>query len=610
MQLLQMFHELFWVSHPLGAFKRVWQCVVLGFSVAVLGSLGACSQDADESRSTRRAIAQSQAIASDFLQTELALSPETASRLNLERYLGPSANFALDNHSQAGFERRRLVRIELLQRLQSRPRLPGGHPLTRDLEVAEQAISDLIALEQLGYGRFGYSSLRPYAIDPFSGIWIDGPNLLAYRQSINNAEQATAYLSRMRALSAALQDTKRRLIADQASGIVIPRTLAIETRNRLQRLLDDEATGLNRLADTFNALILNVGDLDSKRRDQLTALVRRELTENLRPAYRELLDALETQSDVTTDKSGIWAQPQGQDLFTGIIRADIGEPANTVRLHDGHLETAISQRQALTQMMSLDPDLIDNAPPKPMRLSLQFAWYESILSPPVITQSEPDSNPAPIDTLLALAPKTVATRVQYQPSFAAQADAMRSFQSLFQTPPYREWQTNGAGERTPYRKIVEYPAIKEAWRYYIWDQYESELESEADAQPDPMRAIAHETVGLVQTVLAAADTGIHLNRWTIAEAADYIAVNSGLEEPLARQLALTIAAKPGYHSAVAIARHRFGALSERAQAVLGEQYSEADFQRTLIEPGPRPLPLIERDVEAWYGGRLAALSSN
>ena len=615
MQLLQIFHELFRISRLMRASHRIWQIAVLSFSVALAGSLSACGQNVEESRSTRRAIAQSQAIAADFLRTELALSPETASRLNLERYLGPSANFALDNHSQAGFERRRLVRIELLQRLRSRPRLPEGHSLTRDLEVAERALSDIISLEQLGYGRFGYASLRPYAIDPFSGVWIEGPNLLAYRQAIVTADQATAYLVRMRALSAALEDTKRRLIADQASGIVIPRMLATETQNRLERLLDDDVSGLNRLSETFDALIETVDDLDDDRRIQLSELVALELEEKLRPAYRDLMRVLETTSDATADKSGIWAQPQGQALFSGIIKAALGEDTNTVRLHDGHLETVAQARLSLSQLMQPDPSLGDSAPEKPERLSLQFAWYEALFPAPVAAANVADS--PPIDTLLALAPKTVAARVQAQPGFTAQANAMEQFKKLLQTAPYSTWQDEGAGQRTAFRQIVEYPAIEEAWRYYIWEQMAPV--SEAMAAEDvaagatttaPMKAIADQRVSLIQSALAAADTGIHLNRWTIAEATNEIALNTGLAEPLARQLALTITAKPGYHSAVAIARHRITALSERAQAVLGEQYSETDFQRTLIEPGPRPLPLIERDIEAWYGARLAAQTSN
>lgn len=608
MQLLRMFHQLFWDSRLFGGLKRVWQLLFLGISVALMSGLSACSQNVDESRSTRRAIAQSQAIAADFLRTELALSPETASRLNLERYLGPSANFALDNHSQAGFERRRLVRIELLQRLQTRPRLPDGHLLTRDLDVAEQALSDIIALEQLGYGRFGYASLRPYAVDPFSGIWIDGPNLLAYRQSINNADQAAAYLARMSALSAALQDTKRRLIADQASGIVIPRVLVTETRDRLQRLLEDEASGLNQLSDTFDALILNVDDLDSDRRARLSSLVTLELKENLRPAYRELMLALENMPDATSDKPGIWAQPQGQELFTGIIKAALGESVNITRLHDGHLETVAATRQALSQLMTLDPALREAAAEKPERLSLQFIWFEQAQPVQPAPIASAVTEPAPIDTLLALAPETALLRVQSDPAFPAQAEALQRFQTLLQTPPYQTWQTEGAGERTPYRQIVEYPAIEEAWQYFIWDHSTEPVP--VNAEPDPMGAVAQASIDLIQSVLAAADTGIHLSRWTIAEATDYIAVNAGLDEPLARELALTVAAKPGYHSAVAIARHRYKALSERAQAVLGAQYSESEFQHTLIEPGPRPLPLIEQDVEAWYGDRLAAQSSN
>jgi len=412
----------------------------------------------------------------------------------------------------------------------------------------------------------------------------------------------------MRALSAALQDTKRRLIADQASGIVIPRSLATETQNRVQRLLEDEDTGLNQLLGTFNALIQNVDDLDSDRREQLSLLVRLELEEKLRPAYRELMLALDSTSDATSDKPGIWAQPQGQELFTGIIKAALGEATNITRLHDGHLETVASERQALSQMMMPDPALADTLPEKPDRLAQQFVWFEQIQPVSDGVLSNPAAEPAPIDTLLAMAPQTVMTRMQSNAAFAAQADAVQRFQVILQTAPYQSWLAEGAGERTPYRQIVEYPAIEEAWQYFIWDQSTEAVAP--DAEPDPMWAIAHASIDLIQSVLAAADTGIHLNRWTIAEATDYIAQNAGLGEPLSRELALTVAARPGYHSAVAIARHRYTALSERARAVLGAQYSEAEFQRTLIEPGPRPLSLIEQDVEAWYGDRLAAQSSN
>ena len=145
--------------------------------------------------------------------------------------------------------------------------------------------------------------------------------------------------------------------------------------------------------------------------------------------------------------------------------------------------------------------------------------------------------------------------------------------------------------------VMDYAAIFEAWRIYIWKQ--------TPLPEDPVEQLAKERIALIQMTLAAADTGLHLERWTLAETTEFIAIQTGLNEPLSRQLALSVMARPGYHAATASAVQTIEALSTRAKAVLGERYSETDFQRALIAPGPRPLPLIELDIETWYGERLA-----
>ena len=606
MQLLQMFHNLFRISRLLRVLFGVRRVFLIGVCFGLFGTLSACSQNTDESRSTRRAIAQSQAIAADFLRTELALSPETASRLNLERYLGPNANSALDNHSQAGFERRRLVRIELLQRLQSRPKLPDEHPLTRDLLVVERALIDLISLEQLGYGRFDYFDYRPYAIDPFSGIWIEGPALLAYRQSITNADQATAYLARLRALSASVEDTKRRLIADQASGVLLPRALAEETRARLSRLLADEVNGLGRLTETYNALTASVTDLDEAQRERLENLVRLEVDERLRLTYSDLLATLDAGMEETADQAGVWAQPRGQDLYAGILRMSLGEALNTDRLHDSQIDAVTRQFERVSAMIILpiDSETSDNAPPADLSSRLQ--QLEVTESQDLLAAASLELTPDRADTLLELAPKSEWQIVVEAPSFAAQVDAITQFQSNFDVAPYSTWRTEGAAGQAPYRALTEYPAIESAWKNYVWQRSVDASEASDTVLP----VIAGQSISLIQSAFAATDTGIHLNRWSIAEATDFIALNTGLNEGTARQLALSIAARPGYHASVSVAWQRFESLSERAKAVLGERYSEIEFQRTLIEPGPRPLSLIEKDVEAWYGSRLASNTAN
>lgn len=603
MQQLQMFHTSLHKSRLSGAMKRVRTTAISLLASAVLIAPSACSQSDDGSRSTRRAITQSQAIAADFLGTELALSPETASRLDMEAYLGPSAIYTLDNHSQAGFERRRLVRIELLQRLRQRPRLPADHALTRDLAVAETAIVDLISLEQLGYGRFDYADQRPYALDPYSGIWIEGPNLLAYRQTINTVDQAAAFMARLRSLSAAVEDTRRRLIADRAAGLEMPRALAEETSRRLDLLTADAPSALDLLTATFAALTLDVSDLEPDQREQLVSVVQNEVRDRLRPALRDLSDTVAEMAEDASDQAGIWAQPKGQDLFVGILKASIGEQLNSERLHVRHVEDVAAQSQALRELLVLptaeDAPAPTEPPIRPERLQDQLAWFESLVSEPEPVAPPTDVPVREADIVERLAPRTVWALIQEAPSFQAQIDAASSYQSLWVTQPYLTWRTEGDGELPAYRTLTAYPAIDDAWRLYVW---QNSFEPSSSA---PLDQAAYASIRLIQSTLAAADTGIHLDRWTLSEATSYIAEQSGLSEPFSRQLALRIMARPGYHTAVAAAYYRFETLAERAQAVLGERYSETDFQRTLIQPGPRPLPFIETDVEAWYGARLA-----
>ncbi len=597
MQLLHMFHIPCVRIPDLGPQTYALKLLFAAVIVAISTPLTACSQNEDGSRSTRRAIAQSQAIAADFLRTELALSPELASRLGLEDELGRSAAFALDNHSQAGFERRRLVRIELLQRLRQRPLLPDGHPLTPDLLIAETALTDLIALEQFGYGRHNYASQRPYAIDPYSGVWIDGPNLLAYRQTINTPEDAAAYIARLRSLSEALKDTRRRLFADQAAGIYLPKNLAEETKLRMSRLIAPDPNGLDLIVTTFEALIRDVPDLEPGQRRQMVELVRSELNDNLRPAYQALLEALEDTSDAFSDQAGIWALPQGVELYGAIVRAATGADLATDRLHQRYIEDVVALRSEFEALLVLDVDTSETdaaaIDPGPERLSARLAWFaeaqNGVEAPPAES-----IEPPPLEVLKALAPQSIWQRISSTTDLEVQINRITRLSELMNTDPYLSWQR--VAGLPSYRAITDYPAIVEAWRLYVWAQQ--------PVSTDPMLRVADQRIPLIQMTLAAADTGLHIERWTLAEASDFIAVNTGLDEPLSRQLALSIMAQPGYHAATASAVQTIEALSTRAKAVLGERYSETDFQRALIAPGPRPLPLIELDIEAWYGERL------
>jgi uncharacterized protein (DUF885 family) len=357
------------------------------------------------------------------------------------------------------------------------------------------------------------------------------------------------------------------------------------------------------LAATFAALTLDLSDLEAEQREQLVNVVQNEISDRLRPALRDLSATISEIADDASDQAGIWAQPKGQDLFVGILKAATGEQMNSERLHVRHIEDVAQQTRSLRELLVIPTDESVTAPAelpeRPERLQDLLIWYAALVTEPEPERPVADEPAREADIIERLAPALHWQLIQDMPSFPAQADIVAQYQNLWATQPYLTWRTEGDGEMPDYRALTEYSAIDAAWRLYVW---QNSFGPTTDA---PLDQAAFASIRLVQSTLAAADTGIHLDRWTLAEATTYIAENSGLDEPLSRQLALRIMARPGHHTAVAAAYYRFETLAERARAVLGTRYSETDFQRTLIQPGPRPLPFIETDVEAWYGARLA-----
>ena len=45
-------------------------------------------------------------------------------------------------------------------------------------------------------------------------------------------------------------------------------------------------------------------------------------------------------------------------------------------------------------------------------------------------------------------------------------------------------------------------------------------------------------------------------------------------------------------------------MHDEAQEALGEQFSETEFHRVLLDTGPAPVSLIQAQVDAWVDGLL------
>ncbi|MEL6831116.1 MAG: DUF885 family protein, partial [Pseudomonadota bacterium] len=208
----------------------------LAASAALLALLAACGPSPNEPRVTSERLRQATTLLEDTVRTEMVWAPDTASETGLSAYAGDNHQARFSDYSQAGFERGRLLRLDLLEQLGRRPVLPIEHPLARDLVVTTDAYVRLAELQAVGHGRLSLWDTVPFAMDPFGGVWISGLDLLSNTHRVATLADAEAFVARLAALAGAVADTKRRLMADAESGIVAPRTLLQQQKTLVDAL--------------------------------------------------------------------------------------------------------------------------------------------------------------------------------------------------------------------------------------------------------------------------------------------------------------------------------------------------------------------------------------
>ena len=575
-------------------------------------ALAACAPSLSQPKVDRKTLNEAEFLVSDTLRTEMIMAPDTAERLGFSDYAGPGSHGRLSDQSQAGFERARLLRLDLLNQLARRPVLPDGHPLARDLQTLTEAYLRLTRIQSIGHGRLTPRSVAPFAIDPFSGAWIDGPDLLRRIHRVETLEDAEAFVSRIEALADALDDTRRRLIADANTGLVPPRLLLELLGTRLEALSTPTSETIAGLSQDLENLMRGVPDITAEERELLLGRARLVIAEELRPAYQRLTSTVAELRDTAPLTAGIWAQGRGSDSYRLFFDWHVGSsPFDTNTLHEFHL-SAVQQRQsslkasleAHREASPEDPPLtlgaalgitmqqgVDTAVPwfEPVDLTHQEALQEDTvgltgvrLEPRAVDQSRPS-------VLLINATQLAKWPVWLQDLFLS---------SDFQTPAARLTPAIlDSRHDVPIRHMLTLSGFEQGWA----SDYHTQLSARLTIGP---KLIIWQHWRLIEAALAAADTGLHSARWTAEDARNYLMEQTALSPALARDAVAFIAANPGRFAARFDGARRLQTLRVRAEATLGPRYEETIFQDKVLGDGPRPFEMLKTDIETWYESQL------
>jgi len=152
-----------------------------------------------------------------------------------------------------------------------------------------------------------------------------------------------------------------------------------------------------------------------------------------------------------------------------------------------------------------------------------------------------------------------------------------------------------------FRKIIPFTAYSEGWGLYA-----EHLAYENGFQPTAYDSLGALQADLFRAVRLVVDTGIHRDRWTRAQAIDYMVRNTGMAESSVTTEIERYIVNPGQACAYKVGELEILALRLRAIDRLGPRFNIKKFHDVVLTHGALPMGLLAQVVDDWIASELRA----
>lgn len=577
-----------------------------------------------------------------FLDTaakqELAYLPETASQLGLSAEVAGYQYFgAINDRSDAGVARMALERIEILSQLENVHESDLPNQLTTSFLTVRSAYRNAVDIQAFGHGQVSLGFARPYAVDQLSGGYIDVPDLLLNRQPIRVLEEARFYLARLTGLADTIEDERRRLAADEERQITPP-VFILERMRLLAVALADQDAPIHPLVSVLENQMVGLPSITQEQREKITHEAGRIVSTEVVPAYMRLIDTLALMETRASESPGVWQLRNGEAYYAKVLEFYSGRSATPAEIHDeglalvdsliarldlslaenGLIEGSVGER--LAQLGALPEQQFPNDAEG--RQALIDGLRTRIAEMRALSAQFVETPPS-TSVSVAAVPDFLAPTAPGGYYVAAPADGTAPglfFINLRDTTEwpaftlptllYHETLPGHHLESAYVSEYVDMPLIRQMiWNPTFgegWAVYAEDLAYEFGAYTDdPMGELGYLQSLLFRAARLVTDTGLHYDRWSRQRAIDYLVEITGQPETAMATEVDRYTVWPGQATSYMSGRQTLRALREKAEIILGDTFSIKDFHAVILNDGPRPMSIVEQDIEAWIVEKLS-----
>lgn len=604
----------------------------LMFTAAAGAGLMASGQTLAAPQAAEGAGAALRAVMDKVVQETLMTSPETLTQLGFDKGPNAAMKARLDDRSQAKV----LADRETFRGYIAELKAVDRAGLNADEAVWYDTLEAFGDTQISGYAfPYGGNSFgpAPYTISQLTGTYQQIPDFLDSVHSIDTAEDAEAYLSRVSAFATALDQETERMRLDFEAGAVPPDFVIAKTLAQMDTLMGGgaSATTLVQSVARRTAEKSIAGEWGSRAEAIVNSAVF--------PALSRQAEALRAVQAGATHDAGVWRLPDGEAFYRFGIQSYTTTNLSGDEIHEiGLAQLAelsaradvLLRAQGLTQgsvgariaALGDDPQYLypntDEAKEQLLRdLNTQMAEMAQRLPQYFgrIPQSGVEIRRVPVAIEAGApggyynAPSLDGSRPGAYYINLRDTAEWPKFQlptlTYHEAAPGHHHQIALSQERQDVpllMKVLGFSAYSEGWALYA-EQLADEM---GVYENDPVGQIGYLQSLMFRATRLVVDSGMHAKRWSREEAIRFMVDALGDAESAVTTEIERYCVWPGQACSYKVGHIKWVELRANAQRALGDRFDIKAFHDAGMNTGGVPLTVLERVMTEWTAVQAAA----
>lgn len=439
-------------------------------------------------------------------------------------------------------------------------------------------------------------------LGPVSGIHTQLPVLLS-EYSFYDTQDVETYLALLKETPSYFDSVIRFEQKKAASGLFMPDYQADSVLDTCQSFIDMGKE--NYLVSTFNERIASLDLLPENKKDSFQKENMKLVIEEIYPAYQNLITAIKSLKGKGMNEQGLSHFPYGKKYYEYLVRQTTGCNESFSRLR---LMTRAQILEDLSAMQKIlfpadaaltQASVLEQTSPDSMLDDLRSKITDTFPEIPDVdfqVKYVPESMQDYLSPAFYMIPAidNLTENVIYINN-GQTASGLNLYTTLaHEGYPGHLYQTVyfSASEPDPIRSILDFGGYVEGWATYaeMMSYYLAPL-------PKTEASLLQKNSSVILGLYALADMGIHYDGWSVTDTVRFFS-DYGINDPNAVQSVYKlIIGSPANYLKYYIGYLKFYELKKEMADAMGNQFSQKEFHRAVLDVGPAPFEIVYDEVE-------------